>query len=120
MTGREKVDRLPILVSGDGMQGILSVPKLSDGKAGAIAEVTRAVITEWDQEFTNNGRTKQEDQPQAMFQVVEEHRRRYPKTANKRDLLQCLGSAEEPCLQCLQHDRVQRCFSVSTFGLVCP
>ena len=71
MTGREKVDRLPILVSGDGMQGILSVPSLSDGNAGAIAEVTRAVITEWDQEFTNNGRTKREDQPQAMFQVVE-------------------------------------------------
>ena len=54
MTGREKVDRLPILVSGEGMKGILSVPKLSDGKAGAIAKVTRAVITEWDQEFTNS------------------------------------------------------------------
>ena len=98
------------------MQGILSVPKLSDGKAGTIAEVNRTVITEWDQEFTNNDRTKQEDQPEAMFQVVEEYRRRYPKTANKRDLLQWLGSAEESCLQCLQHDRVQRCFSVNIWS----
>ena len=91
------------------------MPKLSDEKAGAIAEVTRAVITEWDQEFTNNGGTKQ-DQLQAMFQVVEEHRRRYPKTANKRVLLQWLGSAEESCLQCLQHDRVQPCFSVNIWS----
>ena len=39
LTGRQKVDRLPILVSGDGMYKILAVPKMSDGKARATAEV---------------------------------------------------------------------------------
>ena len=48
LTGREKVDRLPILVSGDGMYKILAVPKLSNGKARARAEVIEGVLTECD------------------------------------------------------------------------
>ncbi|KAG0710871.1 hypothetical protein GWK47_021909 [Chionoecetes opilio] len=35
------------------------------------------------QEFTKKGKTKQEDQLQAMIQIVEEHRRNYTKTANE-------------------------------------
>ena len=48
LTGREKVNRLPIMVSGDGMYKILAVPKLSDRKARATAEVIGGVLTEWD------------------------------------------------------------------------
>ena len=48
LTGREKFDRPPILVSGDSTQKILAVPKLSDGKAGATAEAIGGVLTEWD------------------------------------------------------------------------
>ena len=37
-------------------------------------------------QFTANGRTKQEDQLQAMVQVVEQHRRKYP-NATKKELM---------------------------------
>lgn len=47
LTGREIVDRLPILVSGDGMQKILAVPKLPDGKAEATALVIEETLAEW-------------------------------------------------------------------------
>lgn len=46
LTGREKVDRLPILVSGDGIQKILAVPNLSDVKAKPTTAVVGDVLTE--------------------------------------------------------------------------
>ena len=38
LTGDEKVDRLPILVSGFGINQLLSIPKLPSGTGKAVAE----------------------------------------------------------------------------------
>jgi len=43
ITGREVVDMLPILVTGDGLQQLLGVPKLSSGSGLAMA----TAITEY-------------------------------------------------------------------------
>ena len=47
ITGREKVDRLPILVSGNGNEQLISVPKLPSGTGKAIAEAVVAAVQEW-------------------------------------------------------------------------
>ena len=47
LTGRKLVDRLPIVVSGEGSEKILSVPKLPDEKAENTAAVINDVLTDW-------------------------------------------------------------------------
>ena len=42
--GRERVDRLPLLVSGQNIVKLLSIPKLHDGTAVTI---TNALLTAW-------------------------------------------------------------------------
>ena len=39
LTGDEKVDRLPIIISGTGTEQLLSVPKFSSGTGQAMAEL---------------------------------------------------------------------------------
>ena len=48
LTGNEKVDRLPILVSGLGVIQLLAVPKLPNGTGEAMAAAVYAAITDWD------------------------------------------------------------------------
>ena len=45
MRGQGKVDRLPILVSGDGMEKLLGVPKLAAGTGEQEAEHTYSMET---------------------------------------------------------------------------
>ena len=87
------------------------------------AELSVALI-----QFTNNGRTEQ-DQLQGMVQVVEEHKRRHLKTANKRALVRVnrrttpsayLSSTTVFCERQLRGIASRCCFSVSRVGLVCP
>ena len=47
LTGDEKVDRLPIIISGFGTEQLLSVSKLSSGTGQAIADVMIEVLSEW-------------------------------------------------------------------------
>ncbi|GBP95668.1 hypothetical protein EVAR_67874_1 [Eumeta japonica] len=47
ITGHETVDRLPILVSGQGIYQLLSVPKLDRGTGGAYASAVHSTILEW-------------------------------------------------------------------------
>ena len=47
LTGRDKVDRLPVLVSGDGQQKILAVQKLGDRKAEGTAAVILDAPEDW-------------------------------------------------------------------------
>lgn len=48
LTGDEKVDRLPILVSGSGMDQLLSIPKLHAGTGKAMADAVYEVVCDWD------------------------------------------------------------------------
>ena len=45
LTGKEKVDRLPVLVSGEGT--MLSVPLLPSGTSTAIANAVFASLDDW-------------------------------------------------------------------------
>lgn len=47
LTGKEKVDRLPILVSGAGVDQLLKVPKLPNGTGEATAMAVFAAIEDW-------------------------------------------------------------------------
>ncbi|GBP08757.1 hypothetical protein EVAR_69905_1 [Eumeta japonica] len=47
ITGHETVDRLPILVSGQGIDQLLSVPKLDRGTGEACASAVHGTILEW-------------------------------------------------------------------------
>ena len=48
LTWDEKVDRLPILVSGSGMDQLLSIPKLHAGTGKAMADAVYEVVCDWD------------------------------------------------------------------------
>ena len=47
LTGNKKVDRLPIVVSTDGVDQILAVPKLSAGTGQAMCDAIMQTIEEW-------------------------------------------------------------------------
>jgi hypothetical protein len=47
LTGDNKVDRLPIIVSGSGTEQLLCVPKLCSGTGLAMAEALMDTISEW-------------------------------------------------------------------------
>ncbi|KAE9536730.1 hypothetical protein AGLY_006963, partial [Aphis glycines] len=47
ITGKDNVDRLPILVSGDGVSKLLSVPKLESGTGKAISNAVIASLFDW-------------------------------------------------------------------------
>ncbi|KAE9523786.1 hypothetical protein AGLY_015846 [Aphis glycines] len=47
ITGKDNVDRLPILVSGDGVSKLLSVPKLESGTGEAISNAVIASLFDW-------------------------------------------------------------------------
>ena len=46
--GNERFERLPILVSGLGVEKLLAVPKISSGTGEAMAEAILTVLQEWD------------------------------------------------------------------------
>ena len=48
VTGDEKVDRLPILVSGAGFEHLLAIPKLSSSTGANIANALMDTVTSWD------------------------------------------------------------------------
>lgn len=48
IVGRETVDRLPILISGEGIDQLLAVPKLSSGKGEATASAVYDTAVDWD------------------------------------------------------------------------
>ena len=45
--GGPAVDRLPVLVSGDGVSKLLAVPKLPNGTGRAAADAVLAALDEW-------------------------------------------------------------------------
>jgi hypothetical protein len=47
LTGDEKVDRLPIIVSGSGTEQLLCIPKLSTGTGKAMADAIIDTLSEW-------------------------------------------------------------------------
>lgn len=47
LTGNEKTERLPILVSGDGNSKLLAVPKLTSGKGGEVAKAVVESLYDW-------------------------------------------------------------------------
>jgi hypothetical protein len=47
LTGDEKIDRLPIIVSGSGIEQLLCVPKLPSGTGKAMAEAMIATLADW-------------------------------------------------------------------------
>jgi len=47
ITGKDNVDRLPILVSGDGVSKLLSVPKLESGTGEAISNAVIESLFDW-------------------------------------------------------------------------
>ena len=47
LTGGKEVDRLPIIVSGSGIDQLLSVPKLPSGPGKAVADAVVAVVIDW-------------------------------------------------------------------------
>ena len=47
LTGDEKVDRLPIIVSGSGTEQLLRIPKLSSGTGQAIADALMETVSDW-------------------------------------------------------------------------
>jgi len=47
LTGDEKVDRLPIIVSGNGIEQLLCVPKLPAGTGQAMAEAMSEAVADW-------------------------------------------------------------------------
>lgn len=48
LIGKEKIDRLPIIVSGKGVSQMLSVAKLSYATAEAQAQAIYNALNEWD------------------------------------------------------------------------
>ena len=48
ITGSERIERLPILVSSQGIVKIIAIPKLPNGKAETTAAAISNAITEWD------------------------------------------------------------------------
>lgn len=54
LTGTEKVDRLPVLVSGEGVSQLLAVPKIPKGTGEAQAHAVAEVLKQW--EITNQVR----------------------------------------------------------------
>lgn len=48
ITGRGKIDRLPILVTGDGVTKILAIPKQTDSKADNAATAILSTLQDWD------------------------------------------------------------------------
>lgn len=48
LTGKEQVDRLPVLVSGLGVDQLLAVPKLGRGTGAAQADAVVNALQEWD------------------------------------------------------------------------
>ncbi|GBM75037.1 hypothetical protein AVEN_213331-1 [Araneus ventricosus] len=48
LTGKEKIDRLPIIISGKGVSQMLSVAKLSSATGEAQAQVIYNALNEWD------------------------------------------------------------------------
>ena len=48
LTGKEQVDRLPVLVSGLGVNQLLAVPKLESGSGAAQADAVVNALQEWD------------------------------------------------------------------------
>lgn len=47
LTGDLKVDRLPVIVSGSGIEQLLSVPKLSSGTGQAMADAMIEAVSNW-------------------------------------------------------------------------
>jgi len=47
VTGDEKVDRLPVVVSGSGTE-LLCIPKLGSGTGKAMADALMATVSDWD------------------------------------------------------------------------
>ena len=47
IAGEEVVDRLPVLVSGNGVEQLLGVPKLDHGTGKAMSDAIYERITEW-------------------------------------------------------------------------
>jgi len=47
LTGDKKVDRLPIIVSGSGIEQLLAVPKLPSGTGQAMADAMIEAVTAW-------------------------------------------------------------------------
>ena len=47
LTGDEKVDRLPIIVSCNGVDQLLAVPQLANGTEQAISDAIIHTINEW-------------------------------------------------------------------------
>jgi hypothetical protein len=47
LTGKEKVDRLPVIVSGEGVSQLLAVPKLRTGTGQAQADAVADVVRQW-------------------------------------------------------------------------
>lgn len=45
--GQGKVDRLPVLVSGDGAEKLLGVPKLAAGTEEQEAETVYSLLKQW-------------------------------------------------------------------------
>jgi len=46
--GREHVDHLPILISGQNVVKLLSIPNLHDGTAATISQAVMETMNEWD------------------------------------------------------------------------
>ena len=47
ITGNEKVDRLPVLVSGQGVSQLLAVPKIASGTGKNQAQTVADTIQQW-------------------------------------------------------------------------
>lgn len=47
LSGRQVVDRLPIIVSGQGVDQLLGAPKLVSGTGAALADATFDTLEDW-------------------------------------------------------------------------
>jgi len=47
LTGTDKVDRLPVIVTGGGLSKLLGVPKLSSGTGQAMAKAVMDCLEDW-------------------------------------------------------------------------
>ena len=48
LTGKETVDRLPVLVSGEGVEKLLAVPKIDSGSGQTQAQAVEDCLDDWD------------------------------------------------------------------------
>ena len=48
MTGNEKVDRLPVLVSGKGVDQLLGIPKIPTSTGAMQAQAVFDILSDWD------------------------------------------------------------------------